>query len=73
MLAFAAQDRRVLVTQDRKTMPTEFGEFIMSQTSSGVLILSQNLSVSDAIKALIIVWEASTAEEWVNQIMSIPF
>ncbi|WP_233787154.1 hypothetical protein [Dulcicalothrix desertica] len=45
----------------------------MSQTSSGVLILSKNLSISDAIEALILVWEVSTAEEWVNQIMSIPF
>lgn len=73
VLAIAAQERRILVTHDRKTMPVEFGEFILSRTSSGVLILSQNLSVSDAIEALILVWEASTAEEWVNQIMSIPF
>jgi hypothetical protein len=73
VLAIAAQDGRVIVTHDRKTMPPEFGEFIISQTSSGVLILSQNLPVSNAIEALILVWEASTAEEWVNQIMSIPF
>lgn len=73
VLAIAAQDGRVVVTHDRKTMPAEFGEFIMSKTSSGVLIFSQNLSVSDAIEALILVWEASTAEEWVNHIMSIPF
>ena len=73
VLAIAAQDGRVLITHDRKTMPAEFGEFIATQTSSGVLILSQKLVISDAIEALIIVWEASTAEEWVNQIMSIPF
>ncbi|BAY93020.1 hypothetical protein FDUTEX481_05953 [Tolypothrix sp. PCC 7601] len=73
MLQIAAQDGRVLVTHDRKTMPTEFGTFIMSQTSSGVLILSQNLPISDAIESLILVWETSIAEKWVNQIMSIPF
>ncbi|MBD2168030.1 DUF5615 family PIN-like protein [Calothrix membranacea FACHB-236] len=73
VLQIAAQDGRVLVTHDRKTMPTEFGAFIMSQTSSGVLILSQNLPISDAIESLILVWETSIAEEWVNQIMSIPF
>lgn len=73
VLTIAAQDGRVLVSHDRKTMPREFGEFIVSKTSSGVLILSQKLSVSDAIEALILVWEVSTAEEWVNQIMSIPF
>jgi predicted nuclease of predicted toxin-antitoxin system len=73
VLAIAAQDGRVLVTHDRKTMPTEFGDFIVTQTSAGVLILSQKLPIADAIEALILVWEASTAEEWVNQIMSIPF
>jgi hypothetical protein len=73
VLAIASQDGRVLVTHDRKTMPTEFGRFIMSQTSSGVLVVSQSLPISEAIDALILVWEASTAEEWINQIVSIPF
>ncbi|WP_258003493.1 DUF5615 family PIN-like protein [Fischerella muscicola] len=73
VLEIAAQNGRILVTHDRKTMPAEFGEFIVSKTSSGVLILSQKLSVNEAIEALILIWEASTAEEWVNQIMSIPF
>lgn len=72
VLALAAQEGRVLVTHDRKTMPTEFGRFIMSNNSSGVLILSQNLPISEAINAIILVWEASTAEEWVNQIMTFP-
>ncbi len=43
VLALAACDGRVLVTHNRKTMPNEFGRFIMSQNSSGVLILSQSL------------------------------
>ena len=73
VLAIAAQDGRVLVTYDRKTMPAEFGKFILTKNSSGVLILSQKLPVSEAIDAIILIWEASTAEEWINQIMSIPF
>ncbi len=72
VLAIAARDGRVLVTHDRKTMPTEFGQFITSQTSSGVLILSQNLPISEAIDAIILVWEVSTAEEWIK-IMTFPF
>ncbi len=55
VLAIAAQDGRVLVTHDRKTMSAEFGEFIMSQISSGVLVLSQNIPISDAIEALVLV------------------
>lgn len=73
VLAMAAREGRVLVTHDRKTMPSQFAEFITTSTSSGVLILSQKLPVNSAIEALILVWEASTAEEWINQIMSIPF
>lgn len=73
VLAIAARDGRVLVTHDRKTMPTEFGRFITSQTSSGVLILSQNLPIGEAIDAIILVWEASTAEEWVDRMMTFPF
>ena len=73
VLATAAQNGRILVTHDRKTMPTEFGKFITTQTSAGVLILSQKLPVSDSIAAIILTREASTAEEWLNQIMSIPF
>ena len=73
VLVVAARDGRVLVTHDRKTMPLEFGQFITSQASSGVLILSQNLPIGEAIDAIILVWEASMAEEWINQIMTFPF
>jgi predicted nuclease of predicted toxin-antitoxin system len=66
VLALAARNNRVLVTHDRKTMPIEFGRFIMSQTSSGVLILSQSLPISDAINTLILIWEASEAQEWID-------
>ncbi|OWY65629.1 hypothetical protein B7486_40910 [cyanobacterium TDX16] len=73
VLAIAARDERLLVTHDRKTMPVEFGKFITTQTGTGVIIISQNLSISDAIESLVLIWEASEAEEWINQIMSIPF
>lgn len=73
VLAIAARQGRVLITHDRKTMPTEFGQFVAAQNSSGVLIMSQNLPISEAIDAVILVWEASTAEEWINQIMTFPF
>jgi hypothetical protein len=54
-------------------MPAEFGKFSTTQTSSRVLILSQKLPISDAIETLFLIWEASVSEEWVNQMMSIPF
>jgi hypothetical protein len=59
VLAIAGRDGRVLVTHDRKTMPTEFGQFILSQKSSGVLVLSQSLPISEAIETLILIWLVS--------------
>lgn len=73
VLVIAAHDNRVLVTHDRKTMPTEFGQFITTQTSAGVFVISQRLPIGEAIDALILVWEASTSEEWIDQIMTFPF
>lgn len=73
VLAIASQAGRVLVTHDRKTMPAEFGKFIEAETSFGVVILSQRLAINEAIETLILIWEASTAEEWANQIVPIPF
>ena len=72
VLEIASRDRRLLVTHDRKTMPKEFGEFVMTKTSAGVLIVSQSIPVNEAIDTLILIWETTTAEEWINQIMSIP-
>jgi len=72
VLVLAAKEGRILVTHDRKTMPRQFGELITTRTSSGGLIISQKLLISSAIEALILIWEASTAEEWINQISSIP-
>lgn len=73
VLAIAAKDGRVLVTHDRKTMPLEFAEFITTQTSAGVLILSQTASANEAIEWLLLVWEASIPEEWLNRLVTLPF
>lgn len=73
VLAIAAREGRVLVTHDRKTMPSEFSQFVTSQRSSGVLVVSQSLPIAEAIDSLILVWEASTAEGWIDRIMSLPF
>jgi predicted nuclease of predicted toxin-antitoxin system len=71
-LAIAAQAGRILVTHDRKTMPIEFGAFVIGQQSAGVLIVSQNLPIADAIESIILIWETTTVEEWMNQIMTLP-
>jgi hypothetical protein len=72
VLARAAKDGRVLVTHDRKTMPRHFAEFIAHETSSGLLVIPQSLSVAAAVEELILIWSATEAKEWVNRISILP-
>src|SRR5712691_10926363 len=72
VLALAAQESRILVTHDRRTMPRHFADFILHHTSPGVLIIAQNVSVRVAIEELLLVWAASESEEWRNLIVELP-
>ncbi|EKV02143.1 hypothetical protein Lepto7375DRAFT_4349 [Leptolyngbya sp. PCC 7375] len=72
VLALSARQQRILVTHDRRTMPTEFAEFIVSNQSSGVLIVSRKTALETVIEELILIWSVSTAEEWINRIAKIP-
>ena len=73
VLARAASEGRILVSHDRRTMPRHFADFIQQRTSPGVVIISQRVSVRRAIEELLLVWEASEGEEWVNLIAELPF
>ena len=53
-------------------MPLHFANFIATQTSAGVVIVSQDLPIRQAVEDLVLIWEASEAEEWINRIDSLP-
>ena len=72
VLARAAREERILVTHDRKTMPRHFFTFITEATSAGILIVPQHLPVAAVVDDLLLIWYASEAEEWINQIRSLP-
>jgi predicted nuclease of predicted toxin-antitoxin system len=72
VLALAAQQGRILVTHDRRTMPQHFEQFITTAMSPGVIIVSRNLSIGQASSWLQLLWVASEAEEYVNAIYSLP-
>ena len=72
VLALAAQENRILVTHDRRTMPRHFADFIVNEKSPGVVIIAQKVSVSAAIEELLLIWSASDAEEWINLIVDLP-
>ena len=73
VLALAAQDRRVLVSHDRKTMPHAFAQFIGARTSPGLFLVSQKTDLLIVIESILLAWNASDAEEWGNRVVAIPF
>lgn len=72
VLSFVAQESRLLVSHDQRTMPKYFAEFITTQTSFGVIIVLQSLRVSEVIIKLIDVWQTTEAEDWINRIAYLP-
>lgn len=72
ILQIAADEGRILVSHDIKTMPQHFRHFTARQASPGVILISQKLTPSTAIEELVTIWLASEAEEWVNQIRFLP-
>jgi hypothetical protein len=73
VLTQATRDGRVLVSHDRRTMPAAFARFLNSNSSAGLVIVSQKTDLLTAIDGLLLVWTASEAEEWTNQLFTIPF
>jgi hypothetical protein len=71
VLEIAAEQGRMLVTHDRKTMPYEFGGYVLERTSPGVVIVPQELPVPQAMYELLLMWSASTAQEWEDMLVQI--
>ena len=72
VLQIAAEQNRILVSHDLRSMPQHFRHFLSRQTSPGVILIPQKLPLSTAIEQLVLIWLASEAEEWVNQIRFLP-
>lgn len=72
VLMIAAQEGRILVSHDRRTMPYHFAQFISTNTSPGLIIVSQHIPVATAVEQLVMIWATTEAEEWINKVWSIP-
>ena len=72
VLAHAAEDGRVLVTHDLKTMPRHFAAFITTRQSAGVLLIPQYLPITAAVDDLLLIWSTMDAEEWRNLMWYLP-
>ena len=72
VLEVAAREGRILVTHDSRTMPNHFAEFVGSQESAGVIVTPQNLAIHEVMEELVLIWTATTPEEWTNRILYLP-
>ena len=72
VLAYAANEGRVLVSHDITTMPRHFGAFIQAADSAGVLIALQDAPLLTVVEDLLLLWLVDEAEDWVNRIRVLP-
>jgi hypothetical protein len=73
VLTLAAEQGRVLVSHDRRTLPGIFKEFAKSDMSAGLIIISQKMRIGKAAELLHLLWVASEAQEYVNIIYELGF
>lgn len=71
VLALAANEARILVTHDRRTMPVHFADFITTNNCPGVIIVSKRAQIFAVIEELTLIWAADDVEGFRNRIMSI--
>ena len=73
VLALAAQQDRVLVTSDLRTMPRHFGDFLEAHGHCpGVFLVKQTTPLAAVIEELVMLSAASDTEEWKDRILEIP-
>ena len=74
VLAFAAQEGRILLSHDVNTMPLHFANMlIQGQHSPGVILIQQLIGYNEAIEAIYLVWEASAPEDWIDVLDFLPW
>ena len=52
---------------NRRTMHYHFAEFIKKSTSSGVNIVSQQISVHQFVEDILLIWSATEVGNWTNR------
>ncbi len=74
-LRIAADSGRILVSQNRRTMPSHFSRCLARERSRGVILPGAargGIPISTAIEELAIIWHASKAAEWIDRLVWIP-
>jgi len=68
------QERRIIITHDRKTMPKHAADLIgAGKNIAGVVLVPRSLPLLQAIEDLELMITCSANDEWVNVIRYLPF
>jgi hypothetical protein len=73
ILEYADQQRLLIVSHDVNTMPAAaYARLAAGKTIAGLLMVQQTDPVGAIIENLLLIWSASEAEEWNNQVCFLP-
>lgn len=73
ILAWAERDGRILVTEDKATMPAHLGSHLKAgHRSPGVFLVRSGTTIPKLIEFLVLVAYASEADEWEDRIEFAP-
>ena len=73
LLAYASNEKLILLSHDVTTMSAAATRTITSgQYMAGLFLIHQRHGLSAIIDELILIWAASEAEEWANQVWFLP-
>jgi hypothetical protein len=73
VLAYAAREGWLLISHDVNTMPGHAAARLDGgQGIAGLLMVRQTQPIGPVIESLVLIWSASEAEEWQNQIRFLP-
>jgi hypothetical protein len=74
LLDLAAQQERIVISHDRRTMTRYFRERLAAGKSNpSLFIVPQRRAIAEVIESLLLVWTASEASEWRDAIVYLPF
>jgi hypothetical protein len=73
LLERAAQEGRILVSHDRRTMLVHFRARLQAGKSSpGLFVVSQSAPLGPVVRAIVLAWAASEPREWRDQVHHLP-
>ena len=74
VLEYAAAHGMLVVSHDLNTMPAQaYARIARDQPMVGLLMVQQLHPIALIIESLLLIWSASEAEEWQNQVRFLPF